>query len=92
MHPNATQEDRVDTDLNPLATALYAGTNNLLKGHPEHTPAHPAAVLARGSLRRNCSSWWCSKPWAAASAKHPGRTTPVSTHHAELTCPYPPPS
>ena len=44
--PNAEQEVRVDADLDTLATALYARTDDLLKSHPERVPYRPQVGIA----------------------------------------------
>ncbi len=41
MEANVEQEVRVDADLDTLATALYARTDDLLKSHPERVPSRP---------------------------------------------------
>jgi hypothetical protein len=41
LEPNVEQEVRVDADLDTLATALYARTDDLLKSHPERVPSRP---------------------------------------------------
>ena len=43
----------MDADLdNPLATALYARTDDLLKSFPEHLPCRPHGRYRPGDLRR----------------------------------------
>jgi len=41
LEANVEQEVRVDADLDTLATALYARTDDLLKSHPERVPSRP---------------------------------------------------
>jgi hypothetical protein len=43
--PNAILEILVDADLDTLATALQVSTDDLLKAHPNNTPAHPPVGL-----------------------------------------------
>jgi len=46
LEPDAEQEVRVDADLDTLATALYARTDDLLKTHPEWVPSRPKVGIA----------------------------------------------
>jgi hypothetical protein len=46
LEANVEQEVRVDADLDTLATALYARTDDLLKSHPERVPARPRVGIA----------------------------------------------
>jgi hypothetical protein len=46
LEPNVEQEVRVDADLDTLATALYARTDDLLKTHPERVPSRPRVGIA----------------------------------------------
>jgi GNAT superfamily N-acetyltransferase len=46
LEPNVEQEVRVDADLDTLATALYARTDDLLKSHPERVPSRPRVGIA----------------------------------------------
>jgi hypothetical protein len=45
LRTNSSLEALVDTDLDTLATALYATCDDLLKAHPERVPARPAVGL-----------------------------------------------
>jgi len=44
--PDAEQEVRADADLDILATALYARTDDLLKSHPERVPYRSEVGIA----------------------------------------------
>jgi hypothetical protein len=48
LEANVEQEVRVDADLDTLATALYARTDDLLKSHPERVPSRPRVGIEPG--------------------------------------------
>ena len=47
----------VDADLDTLATALYATTDDLLKAHPERVPWRPAVGSSHGSATPRSLPW-----------------------------------